>query len=82
MVEITNKMDITRVVENMPDGKSVKIIAEARKDVLDKFIELSKGLSMLCLNLQAKYEFFDIIYVSRKRHKRLYEWQEDVRQTG
>ena len=31
-------MDITGIVENLPDGKSVKIIAE--KDVSDKFIEL------------------------------------------
>ena len=33
-------MDITGIVENLPDGKSVKIIAEAEKDVPDKFIEL------------------------------------------
>jgi len=40
VTEIANKMDITGTVENLPDGKSVKIIAEAEKDILEKFIQL------------------------------------------
>ena len=40
VTEIANKMDITGTVENLPDGKNVKIIAEAEKDILEKFIQL------------------------------------------
>ena len=40
VTEIANKMDITGTVENLPDRKSVKIIAEAEKDILEKFIQL------------------------------------------
>lgn len=33
VAEIANKMDITGIVENLPDGKSVKKIAEVEEDV-------------------------------------------------
>lgn len=65
-------MDITGVVENLPDGKSVKIIAEAEKDVLDNFIELLRAkedpmIRVLDIDVAfepttGEYEFFDIMY--------------------
>ena len=65
-------MNITGIVENLPDGKSVKIIAEAEKDVLDKFIELLRAkedpmIRVLDIDVAfepttGEYEFFDIMY--------------------
>jgi acylphosphatase len=70
--EMANKMDITGIVKNLPDGKSVKIIAEAEKDVLDEFIKLLRAKDdpiIKVKNMDAafepatgEYEFFDIVY--------------------
>lgn len=70
--EIANRMDITGIAENLPGEKSVKITAEAEKDVLDEFIELlwAKGEPMIkVLDIGAafepatgEHEFFDIVY--------------------
>jgi acylphosphatase len=70
--ELANKMNITGIVENLPDGKSIKIIAEAKKDVLDEFVKLlwAKDDPVIKVtNIDAafepatgEYEFFDIVY--------------------
>jgi acylphosphatase len=72
VAEMANKMDITGIVKNLPDGKSVKIIAEAEKDVLDEFIKLLRAKDdpiIKVKNMDAafepatgEYEFFDIVY--------------------
>ena len=72
VTEIADTMDITGIVENLPDGKSVKIMAEAGKDVLDKFIELLwakedpmirvLGIDVGFEPATGEYEFFDIMY--------------------
>jgi len=69
VTEIANKMDITGTVENLPDGKSVKIIAEADKDILEKFIQLlwiTDDPLIKVINIDTsfhpptgEYEFFD-----------------------
>ncbi len=72
VAEMANKMDITGMVENLPDGKSVKIIAEAEKDVLNDFIKslwVKDDPTIKVKNIDAvfepatgEYEFFDIMY--------------------
>ncbi len=72
VAEMANKMDITGIVKNLPDGKSVKIIAEAEKDVLDEFIKLLwakddpiikvKNIDAAFEPATGEYEFFDIVY--------------------
>lgn len=72
IAEIANKMDITGIIENLPDGKSVKIIVEAEKDVLDGFIKLLwvsgdpaikiKSVDVAFQAATGEYEFFDIVY--------------------
>lgn len=70
--DIADKMDVAGTVQNLPDGKSVRIIAEAEKDVLDEFIKLlwakeDKIIKVTNMNAEyvpptGEYEFFDIIY--------------------
>ncbi len=70
--ELANKMNITGIVENLPDGKSIKIIAEAKKDVLDEFIKLLwakddpvikvTNVDATFQSATGEYEFFDIVY--------------------
>ena len=72
VTEIADTMDITGIVENLPDGKSVKIIAEAEKDVLDEFIEplwAKEDPTIKVLDIDVafepatgEHEFFDIVY--------------------
>lgn len=72
VAEIANRMDITGIIENLPDGKSAKIIAEAEKDVLDEFIKLLwakdepiikvKNIDVAFQPATGEYEFFDIVY--------------------
>ena len=72
VAEIANNMDITGIVENLPDRKSVRIIAEANQDVLEEFIQLlwlKDEPIIKVINLDTtfqpptgEYEFFDITY--------------------
>ncbi|MBW6518335.1 MAG: acylphosphatase [ANME-2 cluster archaeon] len=72
VAEIANNMDITGIVENLSDGKSVRIIAEANQYVLEEFIQLLwlKDEPLIkVINVDTtfqpptgEYEFFDIIY--------------------
>ncbi|MCL7414392.1 MAG: acylphosphatase, partial [ANME-2 cluster archaeon] len=72
MAEIANNMDITGIVETLTDGTNVEIIAEAKKEVLDEFIELLwlKDEALIkVINIDAsfqpptgEFEFFDIVY--------------------
>lgn len=70
--EIADTMDITGIAENLPDGKSVRIVAEAEKNVLDEYIELlwakeDPMIRVLDINVAfepatGEYGFFDIVY--------------------
>ena len=72
VAEIANNMDITGIVENLTDGTNVKIIAEAKKEVLDEFIEvlwLKDEALIKVINIDVsfqsptgEFEFFDIVY--------------------
>ncbi|HEY9204665.1 MAG TPA: acylphosphatase [Candidatus Methanoperedens sp.] len=72
VAQIANKMDISGTVQNLPDGKTVKIIAEAEKNVLEKFINLlwakdDNIIKVIKIDVkyepsEGEYEFFDIIY--------------------
>ncbi len=72
VAQIANKMGISGTVQNLPDGKSVKIIAEAEKVVLDGFINTlwtKEDNIIKVINIdvdyepsKGEYEFFDIIY--------------------
>jgi acylphosphatase len=72
VTDLANEQDITGVVENLPDGKSVEIIAEAEKDILDEFIQhiWAKDDPMVKVTkidtafqpATGDYEFFDITY--------------------
>ncbi|MDF1532728.1 MAG: acylphosphatase [ANME-2 cluster archaeon] len=71
VAEIANNMDITGIVENLSDGKSLRIIAEANQYVLEEFIQLlwlKDEPIIKVINVDTtfqpptgKYEFFDII---------------------
>jgi len=72
VTDLANEQDITGVVENLPDGKSVEIIAEAEKDILDEFIQhlwarddpiikVTK-IDTAFQPITGEYEFFDITY--------------------
>jgi len=70
--EIADKMGITGSVQNLPDGKSVEIIAEAEKKVLEEFLKLlwAKGdssIKVMKIDVEYQpprrdYDFFEIIY--------------------
>ncbi len=72
VADIADKMDVVGTVQNLPDGKSVRIIAEAEKNVLDEFIKLlwaKEDIIIKVTNMNVEYEpptgeyeFFDIIY--------------------
>ena len=72
VTDLANEQDITGVVENLPDGKSVEIIAEAEKDILDEFIQhlwarndpiikVTK-IDTAFQPITGEYEVFDITY--------------------
>ncbi len=72
VAQIANKMDISGTVQNLIDGKTVKIIAEAEKDILEKFISAlwakeDNIIKVIKIDVKyepsnGEYEFFDIIY--------------------
>ncbi len=72
VAQIANKMNISGTVQNLPDGKTVRIIAEAEKNVLEKFINLlwakdDNIIKVIKMDVkyepsEGEYEFFDIIY--------------------
>lgn len=72
VTDLANEQDITGVVKNLPDGKSVEIIAEAEKDILDEFIQQlwAKDDPMIKVTkidvafhlATGEYEFFDAIF--------------------
>ncbi|MCX9011785.1 MAG: acylphosphatase [Candidatus Methanoperedens sp.] len=72
VAQIANKMEISGTVQNLPDGKTVKIIAEAEKNILENFINLlwakdDNIIKVIKIDVEyeppeGEYEFFDIIY--------------------
>ncbi len=72
VAEIANRMDVVVMVENQPDGKSVKIIAEAEEEVLKDFVKLLwattdpiikvKNIDVVFEPPIGEYDFFDIVY--------------------
>src|SRR5574341_593589 len=70
--DLAENKGITGTVENLPDGKSLRIVAEAEKPVLDDFIELIrvpddpfvkiKTLDFVFQNATGEFESFEIIY--------------------
>ena len=70
--DLAENKGITGTVENLPDGKSLRIIAEAEKPTLDEFIELIrvpddpfvkiKTIDFVFQNATGEFESFEIIY--------------------
>ena len=70
--DLAENKGITGTVENLPDGKSLRIIAEAEKPALDEFIELIrvpddlfvkiKAIDFVFQNATGEFESFEIIY--------------------
>lgn len=72
VAEIADKMGITGSVKNLPDGKSVEVIAEAEKKVLEEFLKhlwAKEESTIKVLKIDVQYqppkhdhEYFEIIY--------------------
>lgn len=85
VAQIANKMGISGTVQNLPDGKSVKIIAEAEKKILEGFINAlwakeDNVIKVINIDVdyepsKGEYEFFDIIYdgVQKENFERIGE---------
>lgn len=71
VVEVAANLNVNGTVENLDDGR-VKIVAEAEKEVLDRFIELLKPkedplIKVIDLDIEfvpatEEFEYFDINY--------------------